>query len=138
MPWTRLDIRGRGASGHGLVRTVSDTPSGSYGSPVRRAGIETSARVRRPRLDCEPHATAPDRTQAGALPAAAGLGPAPEHALMRHALITAALDAGVPPRDVQEAASRADPRTTVRDRARTSPDRHATHTVATCIARAAR
>jgi integrase/recombinase XerD len=40
---------------------------------------------------------------------------------LRHAFITAALDAGVPLRDVQEAASHADPRTTVRyDRARTS------------------
>jgi integrase len=47
---------------------------------------------------------------------------------LRHAFITAALDAGVPPRDVQEAASHADPRTTMRyDRARTSLDRHATY-----------
>jgi integrase/recombinase XerD len=44
---------------------------------------------------------------------------------LRHAFITAALDAGVPLRDVQEAASHADPRTTMRyDRARTSLDRH--------------
>ena len=33
---------------------------------------------------------------------------------LRHAFITAALDAGVPRRDVQEAASHADPRTTMR------------------------
>ena len=33
---------------------------------------------------------------------------------LRHAFITAALDAGVPPRDVEEAASHADPRTTMR------------------------
>lgn len=33
---------------------------------------------------------------------------------LRHAFITAALDAGVPLRDVQEAASHADPRTTMR------------------------
>lgn len=40
---------------------------------------------------------------------------------LRHAFIAAALDAGVPLRDVQEAASHADPRTTMRyDRARTS------------------
>jgi integrase/recombinase XerD len=40
---------------------------------------------------------------------------------LRHAFITAAVDAGVPLRDVQEAASHADPRTTMRyDRARTS------------------
>jgi len=42
---------------------------------------------------------------------------------LRHAFITAALDAGVPLRDVQEAASHADPRTTMRyDRARSSLD----------------
>jgi len=58
---------------------------------------------------------------------------------LRHAFITAALDAGVPLRDVQEAASHADPRTTMRyDRARTSLDRHATHIVATYFAGAAR
>ena len=58
---------------------------------------------------------------------------------LRHAFITAALDAGVPLRDVQEAASHADPRTTMRyDRARTSLDQHATYIVATYIAGAAR
>jgi integrase/recombinase XerD len=58
---------------------------------------------------------------------------------LRHAFITAALDAGMPLRDVQEAASHADPRTTMRyDRARTSLDRHATYIVATYIAGAAR
>jgi integrase-like protein len=58
---------------------------------------------------------------------------------LRHAFITAALDAGVPLRDVQEAASHADPRTTMRyDRARTSLDRHATYVVAAFIAGAAR
>jgi integrase/recombinase XerD len=54
---------------------------------------------------------------------------------LRHAFITAALDAGVPLRDVQEAASHADPRTTMRyDRNRQSLDRHAAYTVATFIA----
>jgi len=58
---------------------------------------------------------------------------------LRHAFITAALDAGVQLRDVQEAASHADPRTTIRyDRARTSLDRHATCIVAAFIAGAAR
>ena len=58
---------------------------------------------------------------------------------LRHAFITAALDAGVPLRDAQEAASHADPRTTMRyDRARTSLDRHATYIVAAFIAGAAR
>jgi integrase/recombinase XerD len=58
---------------------------------------------------------------------------------LRHAFITAALDAGVPLRDVQEAASHADPRTTTRyDRARGSLDRHATYIVAAYVAGAAR
>ena len=54
---------------------------------------------------------------------------------LRHSFITAALDAGVPLRDVQEAASHADPRTTMRyDRGRGSLDRHATYIVATYLA----
>jgi site-specific recombinase XerD len=58
---------------------------------------------------------------------------------LRHAFITAALDAGVPLRDVQEAASHSDPRTTMRyDRARRSLDRHATYIVATFVAGASR
>ena len=45
----------------------------------------------------------------------------------------------MPLRDVQEAASHADPRTTMRyDRARTSLDRHATYIVAAHVAGAAR
>ena len=47
--------------------------------------------------------------------------------------------AGVPLRDVQEAASHADPRTAIRyDRARGSLDRHATYSVAANVAGAAR
>ena len=58
---------------------------------------------------------------------------------LRHSFITAALDAGVPLRDVQEAASHADPRTTMRyDRGRLSLDRHATYVVAAFVAGAAR
>ena len=58
---------------------------------------------------------------------------------LRHSFITVALDAGVPLRDVQEAASHADPRTTMRyDRARQSLDRHATYIVATFVAGASR
>ena len=58
---------------------------------------------------------------------------------LRHAFITAAIDAGVSLRDVQEAASHADPRTTMRyDRARGSLDQHATYIVAAYVAGAAR
>jgi site-specific recombinase XerD len=205
------------------------TIAGFYKYAVEEELLDHSpaAHVRRPRLDYESRATALDRNEVGALLVAAGLGPAPEHALisllalnglriseatgadiehlglerghrtlvitrkggkvvtiplaprtaraidlavgeraggplflaadgrrldrhgaarvvrrvtrragiskkvgphtLRHAFITAALDAGVPLRDVQEAASHADPRTTMRyDRARASLDRHAT------------
>ena len=58
---------------------------------------------------------------------------------LRHSFITAALDAGVPLRDVQEAASHSDPRTTMRyDRGRGSLDRHPTYIVSTFVAGASR
>jgi integrase len=58
---------------------------------------------------------------------------------LRHAFIIAALDVGVPLRDVHEAASQTDPRTTMRyDRARVSLDRHATYIVARFLASASR
>jgi hypothetical protein len=54
-------------------------------------------------------------------------------------LLSTSFDAGIPLRDVQEAASHADPRTTMRyDRARTSLDRNATYIVAAYVAGAAR
>ena len=69
----------------------------------------------------------------------AGIGKAVTPHPLRHAFITAALDAGVPLRDVQEAASHADSRTTLRyDRARGGLDRHATYVVAAYVAGAAR
>jgi site-specific recombinase XerD len=69
----------------------------------------------------------------------AGISKAVTPHTLRHAFITAALDAGVPLRDVQEAASHADPQTTMRyDRARGSLDRHATYIVAAYVAGAAR
>jgi integrase/recombinase XerD len=68
--------------------------------------------------------------------------PASRHAdpfRMRATMLSTSFDARVPLRDVQEAASHADPRTTMRyDRARTSLDRHVTYIVATYIAGAAR
>ena len=58
---------------------------------------------------------------------------------LRHSFITAALDAGIALRDVQEAASHADPRTTMRyDRARRSLDRRATYIAATLVTGATR
>jgi integrase/recombinase XerD len=234
------ELEAKGRARATVTRRLS-TIAGFYKYAVEEElpGHSPAAHVRRPRLDYESHATALDRNEVGALLVAAGLGPAPEHALisllalnglrvseatgadiehlglerghrtlvitrkggkvvtiplaprtaraidlaigeradgplflsqdgrrldrhgaarivrrvthragiskkvgphtLRHAFITAALDAGVPLRDVQEAASNADPRTTMRyDRARTSLDRHATYIVATYIAGAAR
>jgi integrase/recombinase XerD len=52
-----------------------------------------------------------------------------------HPFIIGALDIGVPRRDVQEATSHADPRTTTRyDGGRISLDRHATYIVAAHLA----
>lgn len=66
---------------------------------------------------------------------AAGIEKAVSPHSLRHSFVTAALDAGVPLRDVQDAAGHADPRTTRRyDRARYSLDRHATYAVAAAIA----
>lgn len=54
---------------------------------------------------------------------------------LRHAFVTLSLDAGVPLREVQDAAGHADPRTTRRyDRARNSLDRHATYALASYLA----
>jgi integrase/recombinase XerD len=54
---------------------------------------------------------------------------------VRHGFVTLALDAGVPLRDVQDAAGHADPRTTRRyDRGRYSLDRAATFAVAAFVA----
>ena len=58
---------------------------------------------------------------------------------LRPSFITAALDAGVPLRDVHEAASHADARKAIRcDRARPSLGRHATYNIAGFVAFAAR
>jgi len=63
----------------------------------------------------------------------------PHHHKIIDELSGKTLDAGVPLRDVREAASHADPRTTMRyDRARGSLDRHATYIVAAYVAGAAR
>ena len=91
---------------------------------VRRADIESFARELEARGRARATVTRRLSTIAG---------------FYNYAFITAALDAGVPLRDVQEAASHADPRTTMRyDRARGSLDRHATYIVAAYVPAAAR
>jgi site-specific recombinase XerD len=124
------------------------TIAGFYRYAVEEELLDHSpaAHVRRPRLNYESHATALDRNELGGLLVAAGLGTAQEHALisllaLNGLRISEALgaDIGVPLRDVQQAASHADPRTTMRyDRARASLDRHVTYIVAAYVAGAAR
>ena len=64
----------------------------------------------------------------------AGLGHVHPH-MLRSAFIMAALDAGVPLRDVQIAARHADPRTTtIYDRRRQNFDRHAAYVVVAFVA----
>src|SRR5205085_2054830 len=66
---------------------------------------------------------------------AAGIAGAISPHSCRHGFVTAALDAGVSLRDVQDAAGHADPRTTRRyDRSRHNLDRAATYAVAAYVA----
>jgi integrase/recombinase XerD len=60
------------------------TVAGFYRYAVEEELLDHSpaVHVRRPRVDYESHATALDRNEVGALLVAAGLGPAPEHALI--------------------------------------------------------
>ena len=77
-----------------------------------------------------------NRSEAGGLAIAkrAGLGAVYPH-MLRSAFIMAALDAGVPLRDVQIAARHADPRTTtIYDRRRENFDRHAAYVVVAFVA----
>jgi site-specific recombinase XerD len=122
------ELQARGRARAPVTRRLS-TIAGFFKYAVEEEllGHSPAAHVRRPRVDYESHAAAP------------GIGKVVTSHTLRHAFITAALDAGVPLRDVQEAASHADPRTTMRyDRARGSLDRHATYIVAAYIAGAAR
>jgi integrase/recombinase XerD len=113
IPWHR------GRPGPSIWRSANAATGRSSSDPMGSGSTDT-----RPAGSC---AASPDGRVANRV------GP---HTL-RHAFITAALDAGVPLRDVQEAASHPDPRTTMRyDRARVSLDRHATYIVATFLARA--
>ncbi|MEE6289252.1 tyrosine-type recombinase/integrase [Georgenia sp. MJ173] len=70
-----------------------------------------------------------------ALGAHAGLGDRLHPHMLRHTMVTLALDAGVPLRDVQAAARHADPRLTERyDRQRGSFDHHAAHALVAYVA----
>jgi integrase/recombinase XerD len=145
---THMDNRERQTRGHEPIWTGLDARTWNYGSdapvPVVRPGDRPGRRRRADgpvflvddgrRLDR--HGAAPIVRKVARR---AGITKTVTPHTLRHAFITAALDAGVPLRDVQEAASDADPRTTMRyDRARGSLDRHATYIVAVYIAGAAR
>jgi len=86
----RLDIEGfardleaRGRAGATVTRRLC-TIAGFYRYAVEEELLDHSpaAHVRRPRVDYESHAVALDRNELGALLVAAGLGSAPEHALI--------------------------------------------------------
>jgi integrase/recombinase XerD len=124
------------------ARAARSSPSRSRRAPHGRS-TWPSASAAKEQCSSPPMAvgwtgTAPGGWSAGVARRAGIVKPVGPHTL-RHAFITAALDAGVSLRDVQEAASHADPRTTMRyDRARGSLDRHATYIVAAYVAGAAR
>ena len=124
------------------AREARSSPSRSHHAPPERS-TWPSASASKDRSSSEGNGERLDRHAAGRivrrLARRAGINkPVGPHTL-RHAFITAAFDADVPLRDVQEAASHADPRTTMRyDRARASLDRHATYIVAAFLAGAAR
>jgi len=76
-----LEARGRARA---TVTRRLCTTAGFYKYAVEEELLDHSpaAHVRRPRLDYKSHATALDRNEVGALLVAAGLGQAPEHALI--------------------------------------------------------
>ena len=77
------DLEAKGRARATVTRRLS-TIAGFYKYAVEEELLGTSpaAHVRRPRVDYESHAVAPDRNELGALLVAAELGPPAEHALI--------------------------------------------------------
>src|ERR1700724_2140152 len=77
------DLETKGRARATVTRRLC-TIAGFYRYAVEEELLDHSpaAHVRRPRVDYESHAVALDRNELGALLAAAGLGPPPEHALI--------------------------------------------------------
>jgi hypothetical protein len=128
-----------------ILRKGASTPSFRWCQGRRGRLTSTLVSGRRVRSSSVPRASGwtvtPPTERSSAWPG----GPGSPSASARTACATASsplttsFDAGVPLRDVQEAASYADPRTTMRcDRGRGSLDRHATYIVATFLAGASR
>jgi integrase/recombinase XerD len=92
------DLEARGRARATVSRRLS-TVAGFYRYAVEEELLEHSpaVHVRRPRLDYESHATGLDRNEVGALLVAAGLGPAPEHALISLLALNAMFSRGPPP-----------------------------------------
>jgi hypothetical protein len=135
-PRTRAPHPDRAAQG-GKIVTIPLAHAPPAPSTSRSANASTG------RSSCGPTGSAwtgtPPAGSSAASPKRGGIDKKIGPHTLRHAFITAALDAGVPLRHVQEAASHADPRTTMRyERARVSLDRHATYIVAAYLAGAAR
>jgi len=159
--WTIPRPRMSGGPGWTTSPTPPPSASASSAGPGRRPSSARAARSSRSRSHPAPPGPStwpPANARTAGLPrrGRAAAGPARRRAVVRKVARRAGinkivtrircgtrsppqLDAGVPLRDVQEAASHADPRTTMRyDRARGSLDRHATYIVAAYVAGAAR
>src|SRR6201986_4911196 len=106
------DLEARGRARATITRRLC-TIAGFYRYAVEEELLDHSpaAHVRRPRLDYQSHAIGRDRNELDALLGGAGPGPPGEQALI---CLLALSGLRVPLRDVQEAASHADPRTTMR------------------------
>lgn len=157
-----VELYARDLEGHGLAPATVALKlvvlTGFYRYCVEEQLLEHSpaAHVRRPKVSQESTRLGLDRSELGAFLVQAGLSGGNDHALacllalnalrvseacsasphsLRHAAITAALDAGCSLRDVQDFARHADPRQTRRyDRARGALDRNPTYIVATYLA----
>jgi hypothetical protein len=112
------DLEARGRARATVTRRLC-TIAGLYRYAVEEDLLDHSpaAHVRRPRLDYESHATGLDRNELGAMLVAAGLGPAPEHALTaggswQHCAPASKRSPGIPehPREGRPARQRAETR----------------------------
>ena len=131
-------VAGRSSHGHGAregIQAGPDPPPATRG-PGRRPGCRreglgsTTSHPALSRLNRHAATRIVNRLAKGA-----GITKHISPHSLRHSFITAALDAGVPLRDVQIAARHSDPRTTTRyDRARNNLDRHASCIVTAFVA----
>ena len=136
-----------GANGHRVI-TIRGKGSTEHRAPLPPQTLDViDAYFRRPDLRARCCSTTPATSSTATTPPRivrrlarrAGITMRLSPHGLRHSAVTAALDAGVPLRDVQDFARHADPRTTRRyDTDRESLDRHAAYDIAQWLARAPR